>query len=679
MKKKQLLTVLAAPVMAFSLFQADEVKAETNFDMTQLSDTELLIEQDIIKKKKQAQVHKNPYVTRLDVMKMLKRANEMKGLSPKDVFFSDSSNKSKGASPKEPITRIDMAKLFTLAMNDGNVPEVDLEVLNNFTDAESIPEEAKPYVAYATLAGGFDITFEEAFQPNEPMTLDEVAKSFKPLVFDVIDILSTNDIHGHITQNQQYQQGGMALIGGIVEDFRSVNADGTVVVDGGDTMQGTLISNSFYGKSTIETLNDIKYDAGAIGNHEFDWGVDVLKQRLDDAAYPILGANIFEEETGERPEWAKPYTIVEKGGYKIGIIGFATPQTPQTTLSTHVEGLKFPTPAPIAEELAAELEAKGADMVMVTSHLPGWHEEETDKIMGELAQLANSSEGGLDALVGGHSHERVARHVNGIPVVEADRYTNAIGHIQLFVDPESEEIYDSEIDMLETYEHLAGEDESVREIVDYYKQQVEEVKSEVVSTTEGPLTRERKYGDLGVSQLGNMITDAMRERANADIAFQNSGGIRTDINAGEITYGEVFEVLPFDNYNVTAEMTGQQLKEILEGPAPDDWNFMKIQFSGMNVVYDPSQSDGERVTSIKLTDGTPVYTNGEFSDQTFTVVTNNFLSTGEGDGYTTFGEVEWASHPDFQRELFADYLREMQASGETIVPAEAFDGRLIQE
>ncbi|WP_163528795.1 bifunctional metallophosphatase/5'-nucleotidase [Halobacillus ihumii] len=679
MKKRQLLTVLAAPVMAFSLFQADEVSAETNFDMTQLSDTELLIEQDIIKQKQQAQIHNNPYVTRLEVMKMLKRADEMKGLNPKDIFFSDSSNKSKGASPKEPITRIDMAKVFTLAMNNGEIPEVDLEVLNNFTDGDSIPEEAKPYVAYATLAGGFDITFEEAFHPNEPMTLEEVADTFKPLVFDVIDILSTNDIHGHITQNQQYQQGGMAIIGGIVEDFRSVNADGTVVVDGGDTMQGTLISNSFDGKSTIETLNDIQYDAGAIGNHEFDWGIDVLEQRLDDASYPILGANIFEEATGERPEWAKPYTIVEKGGYKIGIIGFATPQTPQTTLSTHVEGLEFPTPAPIAEELAAELEAKGADMVMVTSHLPGWHEEETEKIMGELAQLAKSSEGGLDALVGGHSHERVAGHVNDIPVVEASRYTNAMGHIQLFVDPETEEIYDSEVDMLETYEHLAGKDESVQEIVDYYKEQVEEVKSEVVSTTEGPLTRDRKYGELGVSQLGNMITDAMRERANADIAFQNSGGIRADINTGEITYGEVFEVLPFDNYNVTAQMTGQQIKKILEGPAPDDWNFMKIQFSGMNVVYDPAKPDGERVTSITLTDGTPVYTNGEFSDQTFTVVTNNFLSTGEGDGYTTFGEVEWTSQPAFQRELFADYLREKQANGETIVPADALDGRLIEK
>ncbi|WP_173917369.1 bifunctional UDP-sugar hydrolase/5'-nucleotidase [Halobacillus sp. Marseille-Q1614] len=677
MKKKQLLTVLAAPVIAFSLFQADSASADTNFDTVNMNNTELMIEQKIMKKN--GSIHNNAEITRNEVKKMLQRADEMKGLNAKDLFFTDSSNKGKGANPKEPITKIDMAKVFTLAMNDGEIPEVDLEVLNNFNDTDSIPEEAKPYAAYAVLAGAFDIGFEENFNPTEPLSREEVAKSFKPLVFDVIDILSTNDVHGNIEENPEYEQGGMALVGGIVEDFRSVNEEGTVVVDGGDTMQGTLISNSFDGLSTIETLNAIGYDAGSIGNHEFDWGIDVLKERMEDANYPILGANIFEEETGERPDWAQPYTIVEIGGYKVGIIGFATTETPETTLSTHVEGLEFPTPAPIAEELSAEMKAKGADIVMVTSHLPGWHEETTDEIMGELADLAASENGGLDALVGGHSHERVAGHINSIPVVEADRYTEAIGHIQLFVDRDSKEIYHSEVDMLETYSHLAGEAENVREIVDYYKDQVEEIKSEVVATTEGPITRDRKYGDLGVSQLGNMITDAMRERAGTDIAFQNSGGIRNNINSGEITYGEVFSVLPFDNYNVTSEMTGEQIKDILEGPAEDDWNFMQIQFSGMNVVYDPSQPDGERVSSIELWDGTPVYTKGEANDETFSVVTNNFLSTGSGDGYYTFGEVEWESDPDFQRELFADYLRDIRDRGETINPDEAFDGRLIQE
>ncbi|GGF25633.1 hypothetical protein GCM10010954_25660 [Halobacillus andaensis] len=679
MKKRQFLTVLAAPVMAFSLYQADSVQADTNFDAVNMSATELMIDQEIMQEKGNGKVHNNDEITRNEVKKMLERADEMDGLNPKDIFFSDSSNKGKGANPNEPITKVDMAKVFTLAMNDGEKPDVDLEVLNNFNDTDSIPAEAKPYVAYATLAGAFDISFEDEFNPTEPMSREEVAESFKPLVFDVIDILSTNDIHGNIEQDTEYEQGGMALVGGIIEDFRSVNEEGTVVVDGGDTMQGTLISNSFDGLSTIETLNDIGYDAGAIGNHEFDWGVDVLQDRLEDANYPILGANIFEEETGERPEWAEPYTMVEIDGYKLGIIGFATTETPETTLSTHVEGLEFPTPAPIAEELTAELKEQGADMVMVTSHLPGWHEETTDEIMGELADLAGAENGGLDALVGGHSHERVAGHINDIPVVEADEYTNAIGHIQFFVDRDSKEIYDSEVGMLETYSHLAGEDESVREIVEYYQGEVEEITSEVVSTTEGPITRDRMYGDLGVSQLGNMITDAMRERADTDIAFQNSGGIRNNISAGEITYGDVFEVLPFDNYNVTADMTGEQIKEILEGPAEDDSNFMQIQFSGMNVVYDPSQADGERVSSIELWDGTPVYTEGESNDETFSVVTNNFLSTGSGDGYYTFGEVEWDSDPDFQRELFADYLRDIRDRGETINPDDAFDDRLIEE
>ncbi|WP_082235143.1 bifunctional metallophosphatase/5'-nucleotidase [Halobacillus massiliensis] len=673
MKRKQLLTALAAPILALSLFQADKASADTNLDTINMTNTELMIEQNIMNEN----VHNNSEITRKEIKQMLQRAGEMKGVHPKDIFFSDNSGKGKGANPNAQITKLDMAKVFTLAMNDGKTPKVDTEVLNNFSDVESIPEKAKPYVAYAVLAGAFDIDFEEDFNPNEPMSREEIAKSFKPLVFDVIDILSTNDVHGNLEQNTS-EQGGMPLVGGIVDDFRSVNDDGTIVVDAGDSMQGTLISNAFEGLSTIETMNAIDYDVSAIGNHEFDWGIDVLRDRIEDAEFPFLAANIFEEETGDRPEWAEPYTMIEIGDYKVGILGFSTTETPESTLSTHVEGLEFLDPAPISEELSAELKEKGADIVMVNSHLPGW-QEPSGQIMGELADFAAAENGIVDALVGGHSHERVAGHVNEIPVVEAERYTRAMGHIQLFVDRKTKEVYHSEVDLLETYAPLAGENKEVRQIVNNYNAQVEEVKNEVVATTEGPITRDRKYGNLGVSKLGNMITDAMRERAEADIAFQNSGGIRTDIDAGEITYGEVFEVLPFDNYNVTAEMTGEQIKDILEGPAEDDWNFMQIQFSGMNVVYDPSQSDGERVTSIELWDGTPVYEKGETIDGTFTVVTNNFLSTGSGDGYYTFGEVEWEADPDFQRELFADYLREIRDRGETINPDELFDGRLIQE
>ncbi|WP_180968197.1 5'-nucleotidase C-terminal domain-containing protein [Cytobacillus massiliigabonensis] len=693
MRKKKLITSLAAPAIALSLFGIGTASADTNFDAIKLSPMELMKDQGIIKGYPNGDLGADQPLKRMHLLWMLENAGEL-GSKEANITFKDvpkgykstvakavhakivtGDNKDKFG-PNVIITKQEFAKMFTLSQTEGKVPDVDLSVLKNFTDADKMSDEMKPFIAYSILKGAFDFEHGVDFNPNAPMTRGEAAKAFKPVVFDVIDFLTTNDIHGNIEFNEKYQNGGMAIIGGLVNGFRDVNPDGTVVVDGGDIFQGTLISNSTEGASTFETLNEIKYDAAAIGNHEFDFGIPVLKDRIEQAEFPVLGANIYDEATNKRVDWAEPYTIVEKGGYKIGIIGFATPQTPSTTLATHIKGLSFPTPAPIAKELAAEMKAKGADFVIVTSHLPGEVAKESDAIIGELADLAKDADGSLDAIVGGHSHKRVAGHVNNIPVVEAQSYTAAMGHIQLFIDRKTGEVYSSESEILETKLGLTKEDQAVADIVKKHQDRVNEIKSEIVSITEGELTRDLSEGKFGVSQLGNMISDAMLERAKAQVAFQNAGGIRTNIDSGEITYGEVFAVLPFDNYNVVADMTAQQIKEILEGPAEDGWNFLSIQFGGLKVKFDETKPLGERIVDIELTDGTPLYKEGKFAEGTFKVVTNNFLSTGEGDDYFTFGEVEWTDEPDFQRELFADYLREMKKAGKTINATEIMDGRL---
>ncbi|MDX8363795.1 5'-nucleotidase C-terminal domain-containing protein [Cytobacillus sp. IB215665] len=672
--KKKLTTLVASSALAFSMMGTDLAKADTNFDAIKLADIELLQTKGIVKGFSNGELGGDQLVTRAQLLIMLDRAGEL-GEEKAELSFKDintqehkdvvakaiAANLIEGLSetefgPNDTVNKEQFAKIITLALTDGTMPTVDESVLNNFTDVADISDWARPYVAYSLLAGVFDVKNGEAFGPQDNLIREEASDALKPVLFDVVDILSTNDIHGNIEFDEAKQRGGMAVVGGIVDAFRSVNADGTVVLDGGDIMQGTLISNSFEGASTIDTLNSIEYDAAAIGNHEFDWGVDVLKERIAQAELPIMGANVFDEATNTRVDWAEPYVILEKGDYKIGVIGFATPETKSTTLSTHVEGLTFPTPASIAEELAKELKDQGVDLIFVTSHLPGWAEEETNEIVGELADLADASAGSLDAIVGGHSHKRVAGIVNGIPVIEAEKYTRAIGHIKLFVDRDSKEVVSQEVGLLETNINLTALDADTDSIVKDYQTKVKEVENEVVGSTNGELTRDYSEVDFGVSQLGNMITDAMREKAGTQIAFQNSGGIRENIDAGEINYGEVFKVLPFDNYNVTADMTAQQLKVILEGPED---RLLQIQFSGVKVIFDDAREIGDRIIDITLTDGTPVYTNGEFAEGTFSVVTNNFLSTGEGDGYTAFGEVEWTDSTDFQRELFADYLRAM--------------------
>lgn len=692
--KKKVLAALVAPVAALSLLGAGQAEANTNFDMVVKDPAELMRDQGILLGLPNGDLKVNDALQRVELLMMLDRAGKLEGSKAKLSFtdvpgkYQDVVSKAvqsklvsgftkQSFKPNHSLTKGQFATIFTLSETGGKVPSVDLSILNNYTDASKIPAYLKPYIAYAILGGAFDVEYGKPFEYEKEITRAEASKAFKPVVFDVIDFLTTNDIHGNIEFNEKYQNGGMAIIGGLVNAFRSVNPDGTVVVDGGDIFQGTLISNSFEGASTFDTMNAIQYDAAAIGNHEFDWGVDVLKDRIAQAKFPVMGANVYDEKTNKRVDWAEPYTMVEKGGYKIGIIGFATPQTPATTLATHVEGLSFPTPAPIAKELAAELREKGADFVIVTSHLPGEHAKDSDEIIGELTDLAMESKGSLDAIVGGHSHQRVSGHVNNIPVVEAQSYTAAMGHIQLFIDKKTKQVYSSESGILETKVGLTKEDDAVAGIVSGYQEQVKEIAAEVVSKTTGDLTRTPSEGKYGVSQLGNLISDAMMQKADAQVAFQNIGGVRANMEGGDITYGDVFSVIPFDNYNVVSEMTPQQIKMILEGPLKDGSNFLTIQYGGLKVIFDAERAHGDRILSVTLNDGTSLYKDGKFSDSKVKVVTNNFLGTGEGDGFDTFGEVEWTSTPDFQRELFADYFRAMKAAGTTIDASAVLDDRLI--
>ncbi|KPV55103.1 5'-nucleotidase, partial [Paenibacillus sp. A3] len=221
-----------------------------------------------------------------------------------------------------------------------------------------------------------------------------------------------------------------------------------------------------------------------------------------------------------------------------------------------IEGLTFADPVPYAKELSAELRAKGADIVMVTSHLPGEQDAKSQQIMGELVDLANGTGNGtLDAIVGGHSHKRVAGIVNHIPVVEAQSWLYAVGHIQLYVDKDSKKVVSSNASLLETYTNLTTANKDVQKTVaDYQAKIAEQTNKQIAVAAEKWTTRSYRHDANGnqvrdgVTPIGNSVTDAMRWAEKSDIAFTNIGGLRADIEPGKVTYGMMFEVLPFGNY-----------------------------------------------------------------------------------------------------------------------------------
>ncbi|MZQ82295.1 multifunctional 2',3'-cyclic-nucleotide 2'-phosphodiesterase/5'-nucleotidase/3'-nucleotidase [Paenibacillus sp. 5J-6] len=703
------LTALALVTALTSSFTGSIALAETAVpaaSTTMKSDMRLAIDNGAVEGYGDTDYRGASSVTRAEVATMINRAAKLKSADSASVTFTDLANWQKQAvanavaakllsgfadgtfHPDASVTRQELAELIVKVVTGGNLPSVNENVLNYFKDSDSIAKESRPYVAYAVISGIFSPTLDGNFNPTAAVTRDEVAKALKPILFKVVDILTTNDIHGKIEvgfdKKRNQGQGGIETLGGIVTDFRAVNPEGTVVVDGGDAWQGTLISNTTNGQSVMDTMAQVKYDAAAIGNHEFDFGRDVLINNIKNAKFPILGANIIDTKTGKRVDWTQPYVIVEKDGLKIGIIGFATPQTTSTTKSTNIEGLSFVDPVPLAKELSAELRAKGVDIIMVTSHLPGEQNQKSAEIISELADLAKGTGNGtLDAIVGGHSHMRVSGIVNGIPVVEAQSWLYAVGHIQLFVDKTTKQVVSSNASLLETYTNLTTADAKIHQTVEDYKAKISEKSGEVEVVVAEPLGRKSFRFDTnggvdrdGASQLGNSITDAMRAAEKSDIAFTNIGGIRADVDKGELTYGEMFEVFPFGNYNVTGTMTAEQIKKAME--VTDKYtNLPAIQFSGLKVEWDSTKPVGEKYSKITQVDGTPIYVDGKFNtDRTFKVTTNDFMATGSGDGFTVFGEVKDWKDGAIMLDAWVNYANSLKAAGKELSVKD--DGRDVR-
>ncbi|MEW9702081.1 5'-nucleotidase C-terminal domain-containing protein [Paenibacillus sp. SI8] len=704
------LTALALVTVLTSSFTISLASAETPAPVSSAkakSDMQLAVDKGAVEGYGDTDYRGAQAATRAEVVTMINRAAKLKSADLGTAAFRDLADWQKQAvanavaaklisgfadgsfHPNAPVTRQELAELIVKAITGGQLPKVNENVLNYFKDNLSIAKESRPYVAYAVISGIFSPTLDGNFNPTAEVTRDEVAKALKPILFKVVDILTTNDIHGKIEvgfdKKRNQGQGGIETLGGIVTDFRAVNPEGTVVVDGGDAWQGTLISNTTNGQSVMDTMAQVQYDAAAIGNHEFDFGRDVLIGNIKKAKFPILGANIIEDKTGKRVDWTQPYVIVEKEGLKIGIIGFATPQTTTTTKSTNIEGLTFANPIPLAKELSKELRAKGVDIIMVTSHLPGEQNQKSQEIISELADLANGTGNGtLDAIVGGHSHMRVSGIVNGIPVVEAQSWLYAVGHIQLFVDKTTKKVVSSNASLLETYTNLTTADEKIHQTVEDYKAKIAVKSGEVEVVVAEPLTRKSfrfaANGGVerdGASQLGNSITDAMRASEKSDVAFTNIGGVRADLDKGDLTYGKMFEVFPFGNYNVTGTMTAEQIKTAME--VTDKYSKLPaIQFSGLKVEWDATKPDGQKYATITLLDGTPVYVDGKFNtSRTFKVTTNDFMATGNGDGFTVFGQVKDWKDGAIMLDAWVNYAKSLKAAGKTLsIPDDGRDVRL---
>jgi 5'-nucleotidase/UDP-sugar diphosphatase len=431
--------------------------------------------------------------------------------------------------------------------------------------------------------------------------------------------------------------GGAAALATYLEREEAKNPRRTLIVDSGDFMQGPAISSYFEGKSTVEVFNEIGVDSVAVGNHEFDWGRDALSQRIAEANFPFLANNIVEYSTGEQPEGIAPYKVfklpgVKVGGkirsVKVGVVGVGNPDTKNVTLPEATEGLSFldvdETAAAVADSVK-ELKARNVQTIVVTPHM-GLETTSEGPLAELLGKLPVRTAEELDFVLGGHIPLDISTKINGVPVVQPLGNTRGYADVTFRVDPKTGDVvrFKSASDRVLT--DSVPPDPEVKAIVDRYQAQLDEALGQEVGVASTSILRGETRGVE--SEMGNFVADSMRTYLpDVDFAFQNAGGLRADIDEGPITLEEIYAVLPFNNTLVTMELTGAQVKQVLEEGANSQYG--TVQVSGLTWAYDADAPFGNRVTRVTLPDGTLIDPNA-----TYKIATNNFMATG-GDQFTT--------------------------------------------
>jgi 5'-nucleotidase len=440
-----------------------------------------------------------------------------------------------------------------------------------------------------------------------------------------IQILGLNETHGQLTPLKRNGRlaGGAATLAAYLQQEEAKNPR-TLILDSGDFMQGPAISSYFQGASTVDVFNKIGVDSTVVGNHEFDWGTDNLNQRIKQAEFPFLAANIIDNATGKAPEGIKPYVIKDLQGVKVGVIGIANPDTKNVTLPAATAGLTFLDAAATADAVNAavkELQHRKVETIIVSAH-QGLESATT----GGLADIVNHLSRDVDLVLGGHIPTEFNTVINGIPVVQPFGNTRGYADVTLTVDRGTKDVVAHSVELNPTWVDQIQPDAEIQAIVDRYQSQLGVELGQTVGQAATPILR-------GVtraveSEMGNFVTDAMRTYlVGVDIAFTNAGGLRADIDAGPITLEGIYAVLPFNNTLVTMNLTGVQVRQVLEEGANSQYG--TVQVSGLKWAYSSGAAFGARVTSVTLRDGTPID-----PAATYRVATNNFMATG-GDRFTT--------------------------------------------
>lgn len=403
-----------------------------------------------------------------------------------------------------------------------------------------------------------DIQFKTPIEDYVPSLPEIKNKNEGPIKEDeqfvYFDFYELSDFHGAVSYNKDDDHIGIEKLSTILDQKRSNNKGGTILLSGGDMWQGTADSNISKGNMVTYMMNVMNFDAMTLGNHEFDWTKTWIENNKEKANFPFLGANIIDESTNATASFVSSSVVLTRSEYKIGVIGTIGDTIKNTILATSVEGLTFENEVNIVKSEVKKLEESGCDIIVWSSH-------------NDVKELKNKINGetdlGVDLIFGGHSHTNIVETCNGIPMIETASKGESLAHCQLKLNKETKEV--SVVDGYGIEEGFVNNeyqnDPDITLIYDQYKADyIDIIKNRKICTVKGDLDKSIKLPNLAVEAMFNTVKG---DYPNVRAACTNvNGGVRAAIPSGKVTYGQIYEAFPFDNELVIMEVTGRTLKSI---------------------------------------------------------------------------------------------------------------------
>ena len=460
--------------------------------------------------------------------------------------------------------------------------------------------------------------------------------------------------------------GGAAKIATVVAEERArAEAEGglAVVTFGGDMISPSVLSGIDKGAHMIELANAVGFDVAVLGNHEFDFGPDVLQERLAESETDWLAGNVTSAGGGFPGTTAT--AVVDRDGYRIGFLGLVTTETP--VISSPGPDVAF---APVAETgaaLAQDLKSEGADIVVALTH----------QGLGADLELLRKVKG-IDVVLGGHDHLLIAHHDGRHAVMKAGSQGRHVGVLTLKIDRvegrggATRVVWTPDFRLRSTAA-TEGDAELAARVRDY-QARLDESLDVVIGETAVELSTRGFLRGSAETAFGNLLADAMRLATGADIALTNGGGIRGDTvyqPGTKLTRKMVLTELPFGNKTVVLRLIGAQVQEALENGVSraENPSGRFPQVSGLAFSFDTRRPPGERVTSVTVGDA-PLE-----EGKTYTLATNNFLANG-GDDYRVFRAGE-ALVDSASGSLMAGQLIDHIVAAGTVSPV--IEGRITRE